>query len=70
MNLNCKPGYGHPDKRNCQRADVDAPAFTLEWRCQDCGKLLGKGNGFQMHIRRAISYRRAPSSSTLACRTN
>ena len=52
MNLNCKPRYGHPDKRNRDRGDVSAPAFTQDWRCQDCGKLLGKGNGSQMHIRR------------------
>jgi phage FluMu protein Com len=26
--------------------------FTREWRCHDCGRLLGKTNGFQMQIRR------------------
>jgi phage FluMu protein Com len=26
--------------------------FTKEWRCHDCGRLLGKTNGSQMQIRR------------------
>lgn len=26
--------------------------FTREWRCHDCGRLLGKTNGSQMQIRR------------------
>lgn len=52
MNLNCKPSYSHPNKRSRDHNGVNTLAFTLEWRCQDCGKLLGKGNGFQIHIRR------------------
>lgn len=26
--------------------------FAKEWRCHDCGRLLGKTNGVQMQIRR------------------
>lgn len=26
--------------------------FTREWRCHNCGRLLGKTNGSQMQIRR------------------
>lgn len=26
--------------------------FAQEWRCHDCGRLLGKTNGIQMQIRR------------------
>ena len=52
MNLNEKPIYGHSDKRDPGPQYANIPAFTLEWRCYDCRKLLCKGNGYQMHIRR------------------
>lgn len=42
MNLNDNSVYGRPDKGNS----------SDDWRCHDCGKLLGKCNGQQMHIRR------------------
>jgi len=42
MQVNQKQSFKAPNR----------PAFTEEWRCQDCGKLLGKGNGDQMQIRR------------------
>ena len=32
--------------------DIRDAEFTLEWRCHNCGRLLGKTNAFQMQIRR------------------
>lgn len=52
MNLNEDSGYGHPDKGGCHQGDTSPSVFTRDWRCHDCGKLLGKCNGQQMHIRR------------------
>lgn len=43
----------HPARRpsggGCGAMDTE---FTREWRCQDCGRLLGKTDGAQMQIRR------------------
>ncbi len=52
MNLNENSGYSHPDKGSCHQRDTSPSVLTRDWRCHDCGKLLGKCNGQQMHIRR------------------
>ena len=45
--------FTHLSRRvsNTERGPMDSE-FTQDWRCQDCGRLLGKTNGVQMQIRR------------------
>lgn len=52
MNEHPKNSIHRSRFRSSAEVDDKGAAFLLEWRCQDCRKLLGKTNGAQMQIRR------------------
>lgn len=52
MNANFRNST-HRSRRFISRdSGIGNAEFSQEWRCQDCGRLLGKTNGIQMQIRR------------------
>lgn len=52
MQLNDPRRKENPARRKGQHCQGRQRDFTEDWRCHDCGKLLGKSNGEMMHIRR------------------
>ena len=52
MNLNGDPNYDDRATGRRTYRETSFSASSRDWRCHDCGKLLGKCNGQQMHIRR------------------
>lgn len=52
MNQQAKHSNHGPRRFSGSASGAMNAEFTREWRCHDCGRLLGKTNGSQMQIRR------------------
>lgn len=52
MNPSLKHNWQPPQRLVRKASGGVATEFTEEWRCNDCGKLLGMANASQMQIRR------------------
>lgn len=52
MNFSNSPFHGRRLNGCRDRGAHNGDSFSQEWRCQECGKLLGKYDGERMQIRK------------------